>query len=375
MLPNASEQYVKSHYLLLDGFRGVAALMVLGFHLFEAVAFAAGAPEQQMFHGFLAVDFFLVLSGFVMGYAYDDAWTKMSVRMFFRKRLIRLHPMVVMGVLFGLVVFCSQGATRWDGSHVTCLNIFVSVLLALCLLPSPKSFDLRGNTEIFPLNGPHWSLFFEYIGNVLYALVLRKLPTRILKFWVLIAAVALFCIAFFGGENSFGYGWSSQPYNMLGGLCRMLFDYSAGLLLSRLFREKNPKPLKGPVFLCGGAALCALLSVPSFGPARLYFQLVCITVCFPLIVWFGARGIIHNTFEERAMKFLGNISYPLYAIHYPLIYLYIGWINAGVHPFGPYIWCTPVALAVISIILSWMCYKLYDVPVRNWLTKKNIELS
>ena len=63
----------KSHYLFLDGLRGVAALMVLGFHLFEAVAFAAGEPEQNMFHGFLAVDFFLILSGFVIGYAEPGA--------------------------------------------------------------------------------------------------------------------------------------------------------------------------------------------------------------------------------------------------------------------------------------------------------------
>lgn len=365
----------KSHYLFLDGLRGIAALMVLGFHLFEAVAFAAGAPEQRMFHGFLAVDFFLILSGFVMSYAYDDAWSQMTVGGFFRKRLIRLHPMVVLGVLFGLVVFCCQGAVRWDGSSVSWINIILSTLLALCLLPSSARMDLRGNTEIFPLNGPHWSLFFEYIGNILYALLLRKLSTRALKMWVAIAAMMLLFVGYFGGENSFGYGWSSQPFNMFGGLCRMLFDYSAGLLLSRSFREKNPKPLKGPVFLICAVALCALLAVPSIGPMRLYFQFFCITVCFPLIVWFGARGVIHNSLEERTMKLLGNISYPLYAIHYPLIYLYIGWINADIHPFGPYVWCTPVAIAVISITLSILCYKLYDVPVRRFLTRKFNSLS
>ena len=153
----------KSHYLFLDGLRGVAALAVVGYHLFEAVAFAAGAPEQKFFHGFLAVDFFLILSGFVMGYAYDDRWDRMSVGAFFKRRLVRLHPMVVMGVVIGLTAFCCQGCTRWDGTVMNWWTVALSTLLALFLIPSPASVDVRGNTEIFPLNGPHWSLFFEYI--------------------------------------------------------------------------------------------------------------------------------------------------------------------------------------------------------------------
>ena len=88
-------------FLLLDGLRGIAALMVLGYHLFEAIAFAANAPEQHMFHGFLAVDFFFILSGFVMGYAYDKRWNSMTIGQFIRLRLIRLHPMVIMGIIIG----------------------------------------------------------------------------------------------------------------------------------------------------------------------------------------------------------------------------------------------------------------------------------
>jgi len=359
----------KSHYLLLDGLRGVAALMVLCFHLFEAVAFAGGMPVQAMFHGFLAVDFFLILSGFVMGYAYDDAWHSMSMSHFLCKRLIRLHPMVILGVCFGFVIYSVQGSIRWDGTSVTLVNLFVCTLLSIFLLPSPSRFDVRGNTESFPLNGPHWSLFFEYIGNVLYAFWLRKLSTRFLKVWVVVAALILLFVACLGGENSLGYGWSSKPFNMFGGLCRMLFDYPTGLLLSRLFREKNPSPLQGPVFLLSALLLCSLLSIPFIGNMNLIFQFFCIAICFPAIIWFASCGIIRNKVEENCMKMLGNISYPLYAIHYPLIYFYIGWINAGISPFGLSVWCTPIALAVIGILLAWLCYKWYDEPVRRWLTK------
>jgi peptidoglycan/LPS O-acetylase OafA/YrhL len=67
----------KVHYPILDGLRGVAALLVVIFHLFEAYfPVFADHPEH---HGYLAVDFFFMLSGFVVGYAYDDRWKNMTV--------------------------------------------------------------------------------------------------------------------------------------------------------------------------------------------------------------------------------------------------------------------------------------------------------
>lgn len=360
----------KKHYLILDGLRGVAALMILGYHLFEAVAFAAGAPEQKMFHGFLAVDFFLILSGFVMGYAYDERWDRMSTGGFIKRRLVRLHPMVVIGVLIGLIVFICQGCLKWDGTQAPLLHVILGTVLALLMLPSPLSTDLRGNTEMFPLNGPHWSLFFEYIGSLMYALLLRKLSTRALKIWVAVSAAALLAMGLFGPDGNIAYGWSSRPVNMLGGFLRMNFAYPAGLLLARLFREKKPAQLKGPVFLICAALIVALLCVPSLGSAKVWYEVACVMIAFPAIIWTGARGDVGSEKSLKAVKGLGNISYPLYAIHYPFIYLYIGWIGNGKHPFGPYEWCTPVAITVICIALAALCVKFYDQPVRKWLTNK-----
>lgn len=90
----------KPHYEILDGLRGVAAVMVIIFHLFEA--HAGGSHLTQIInHGYLAVDFFFMLSGFVIGYAYDDRWNRMTVGTFFKRRIIRLHPMVIMGSIVG----------------------------------------------------------------------------------------------------------------------------------------------------------------------------------------------------------------------------------------------------------------------------------
>ena len=94
----------KPHYEILDGLRGVAAVMVIVFHLFEA--HAGGSHLTQIInHGYLAVDFFFLLSGFVIGYAYDDRWNRMTVGTFFKRRIIRLHPMVIMGSIVGAAFF------------------------------------------------------------------------------------------------------------------------------------------------------------------------------------------------------------------------------------------------------------------------------
>lgn len=117
----------KPHYAILDGLRGVAALVVIWYHVFEG--FATSPLDQKFNHGYLAVDFFFILSGFVVGYAYDDRWKGrpgnasgvrggMRIRDFLKRRLIRLHPMVVLGSVLGAVTFLIQGSVQWNGAHV-----------------------------------------------------------------------------------------------------------------------------------------------------------------------------------------------------------------------------------------------------------------
>ena len=100
----------KAHYALLDGLRGVAALLVIVYHIFEGYAFAGGGLIETFNHGYLAVDFFFILSGFVIGYAYDDRWGQnLTMKDFFKRRLIRLHPMVILGAVLGVATYCIQG--------------------------------------------------------------------------------------------------------------------------------------------------------------------------------------------------------------------------------------------------------------------------
>lgn len=134
----------KPHYELLDGLRGVAALMVIWYHIFEG--FATSPMDQRFNHGYLAVDFFFILSGFVIGYAYDDRWKTMKTKDFFKRRLIRLHPMVVLGAVLGSITFCIQGCEKWDGSQVSISMVMLAMLMGIFLIPVapgqvPKSVE------------------------------------------------------------------------------------------------------------------------------------------------------------------------------------------------------------------------------------------
>ena len=107
----------KPHYALLDGLRGAAALMVVWYHVFEGFAFAEGSAIDVFNHGHLGVDFCFMLSGFVISYAYDSRWqagsnNRLTIGSFFKRRLIRLHPMLIMGAIIGFITlkFVSVGA-------------------------------------------------------------------------------------------------------------------------------------------------------------------------------------------------------------------------------------------------------------------------
>ena len=359
----------KPHYDILDGLRGVAAITVVWFHLFEA--YATSHLDQRINHGYLAVDFFFILSGFVIGYAYDDRWKKkMSVADFLKRRLIRLHPMVVMGAVIGAVMFYFQGCSVWDVSTVSVSMLLAATLLNALLIPATPGSEIRGLGEMYPLNGPSWSLFFEYIGNILYALFIHKLPTRALSVLVLLAGCGLAAFAVWGPLGDICVGFAMDGDNMLGGSLRLLFAFSAGLLLSRVFR---PVHIRGAFWICG-LAVVALLSVPRIGGSEHLwmnglYDTLCAVVLFPLLVFLGASGKTTDRVTTRVCKFLGDISYPLYMVHYPFIYLYYAWVKNENLTFTESL---PGALALVagSVILAYLCLKLYDEPVRRFLTDR-----
>ena len=366
----------KPHYDLLDGLRGVAALMVIFYHVFEA--FATSPIDQRFNHGYLAVDFFFILSGFVIGYAYDDRWKTMTTKDFIKRRLIRLHPMVVLGAVLGVIAFCIQGCEKWDGTQVSISMVMLALLINLFLIPAvPGSGpEIRGNGEMYPLNGPSWSLFFEYIGNIMYALFIRRMSTKALTALVVLAGIGLasFAIFNFSGAGHLGVGWTMEEYNLIGGFLRVLFSFSIGLLMSRVFK---PIPVKGAFWICS-LAIVVLLSMPYVGNGEALwmngiYDSVCAILIFPMLVYLGASGKTTDKHSARICKFLGDISYPLYMVHYPLIYLYFGWVKKENLTFAE-AWSEALALVIGSIVLAYISLKLYDEPVRRYLTKRFLQV-
>lgn len=234
----------KPRYEILDGLRGVAAMIVVAFQLFET--YSAGPTHQILNHGYLAVDFFFALSGFVIGYAYDDRWNGMTNWSFFKRRLVRLHPMIIVGSLIGAGLYYFGDAPMFQLVMQTPWWQMLLIMLMGCLmLPTPPSMDIRGWSEINSLNGASWSLMWEYIANIFYALFIRRFSRVVLGIFVALSALLTIDIAF--NIDTFGLlevrSWAQ--YTVIGGfglsadqlyigVSRLLYPFFAGLLLSRI---------------------------------------------------------------------------------------------------------------------------------------------
>lgn len=363
----------KPHYEILDGLRGVAAVIVVLFHVFE-VHSHGDHSKQILNHGYLAVDFFFLLSGYVIGYAYDDRWNKMTLKDFFKRRIIRLQPMIIIGSIIGAVLFYFQDSPGmgWGGiSEVPVWKMLVVMVIGMTLIPVGKGLDIRGWSEMHPLNGPAWSLFFEYIANILYALVFRHLSKIVLAALVVIAAGFTIQYAMTNPNGDIIGGWSiTDPTQLRIGFTRLAFPFLAGLLMARIGKLRYIKN----AFLLASVLLVALFSVPHLGGTENkwmngLYECFCLIIMFPLIVWIGAGGKVKGRKASQLCKFLGDISYPIYITHFPIVYVYMAWVTNNGYTLAES-WHVGIAVLFISIAVAYLSMKLYDLPVREWLRKK-----
>ena len=344
---------MKPHYPILDGLRGTAAILVVIFHLFEA--YFPVMANHPMHHGYLAVDFFFLLSGFVVGYAYDDRWSRMSTWEFFKIRLVRLHPLVILGTIIGAICFWFDPFTN-GAEHTKLIQLIGVMLLSFTLLPSP---DIRGWGETHVLDGPCWSLLQEYIGNIIYGFFGRKMTKTALWILVIISGIALIIVATWRGDLATGWGYNTIWIAFV----RMMFPFFAGLLL---FRSGKRIHMPHAYIFCS-LLLVVLFFMPTFKYNGIY-EAACIIIAFPVIVAAGAGGEIRGRWLKLC-NFSGQISYPIYITHYPFIYIYTMWI-ALKKPAPAQIVPVAIGLFVLFMVLAYASFKLYDEPIRNWLKKK-----
>lgn len=352
----------KTHFEVLDGLRGTAALLVVAFHI-QGIAVLFDASRLMLPHAYLAVDFFFALSGFVIGYAYDDRWPRMTTRGFLARRLARLHPLVVLGALLGLAsyLFDPFAGGKQESSAGLIALAAVAGLLALPSLPLANRLG-----DSHPLNAPAWTLFQEYIANLAYALVLRRLGLRALAAVALVAALVSAATALTLGSYDTGWGLA----NFWGAPVRLTYPFVSGLLLYRL-GDRLPRLRLGFVPLSIVLALAFAAPVfPAVGALKLngVYEAACVLLLFPAIIVAGR----HSSGGPRAValcKQAGRLSYPIYITHYPFVYLYMNWI-ADRH--GP-AWVTAavaVALFVFTILFAAAAHARWDVPIRRWLQQR-----
>ena len=328
----------KPRYAILDGLRGVAAVIVVAFHLFET--YSKGPAYQILNHGYLAVDFFFVLSGFVIGYAYDNRWGKMSSL------------------------------------------AFLMFLLACTMIPALTSWDIRGWQETNPLNGPTWSLLWEYLANILYALVVRRFSKIALVCFVSFAAfltldltLNLDVFGLLAHRDITAYtvigGWSITPEQVYIGIVRVLYPFFGGLLLFRIGKLIR---VKAGFWWCSLLVVAALVMPRIGGETDAWqngiYDAACILLLFPVIVAMGAGSEVKGKHSVAVCNYLGEISYPLYITHYPFAYMQMAWVthnpdaSMGAHVF------VSVSTFILSVGVAHACLKLYDLPVRNWLKNR-----
>ena len=374
----------KQRYEILDGLRGVAAIIVIIFHFFELYSF--GNPAKQIVnHGYLAVDFFYVLSGFVIGYAYDDRWDRMSYWDFYKRRLIRLHPMVIAGSLLGLCYyFFGEGATCPNIENVKPHYFFINIIMNIFMIPTPNELDIRGWGETNSFNGPNWTLSYEYLINILYSLVLRRLHTIIIGILCLLSSLLVLNLTLnfdvfnvMQERESAKYtvigGWSLTSCELCVGFTRLFYPFFAGYLVYRLnIKIKIPYSF----IICSFLLIFFLCFIRVGGDDHPIFngiyEAFVIIVIFPLIIMIGAGDNTKNEIIIKICKFIGELSYPIYITHYPIIYANAGWTDYHMNDSLFNKIMLSIGSFVIMVFNAYSLVELYDKPLRKWLSDKFI---
>lgn len=344
----------KQHFEILDGLRGIAAIAVVIFHFMEIAV--PDYNDSFIAHAYLAVDFFFCLSGFVMAYAYDHKIASIGVGTFFKLRLIRLHPLVIIGSVIGLVAFIfdplSDLHLQYSG------KILLMFLFSCLMIPFPLVKERYFN--LFHLNPPTWSLFWEYVANIFYAVVLVRLKIKVLWLLTIIAAIALCYESKVSGFLSVGWGGD----NISGGGIRVAYSFLAGVLAYR-----SRWIIKSGIgFIVLSAMLFLAFVIPFRENINWIVDPIVVIFYFPLLITLGAgaraEGAVH-----KICKLFGELSYPLYMVHYPFIWLFMSYVEKYKPSLGEMTWITILG-TIVMILLAYVVMKYLDVPIRKFLKNK-----
>jgi peptidoglycan/LPS O-acetylase OafA/YrhL len=335
----------KRVFASLDGLRGVAALFV-------AMRHTSFFHNLGISNGYLAVDLFFVLSGFVIAHAYERRLEQgLSAARFMALRYLRLWPVYVLGAALGLVAAAMQALPGRD--NLTVAQVLHTAPFALAMLPGPHIKPM-----LYPVNSVAWSLALELLVNLAYALCWRRLrDVRVLAAVLAVSAFGLIGAAAHFGKLDVGFLWTDA----WGGPPRVVFSFTAGLAINRLYRAG---PWTSP--LPAWATLAILPPLFWLWVDQTIWPLACVLLVFPTIVGLAA-GAEPRPAAARAFAWLGAASYPLYALHKPAGELMTLWVR-HVSPHDVRTLWIGAALMAVLVPACGLIERFYDRPVRRWLT-------
>ncbi|MBB5441225.1 peptidoglycan/LPS O-acetylase OafA/YrhL [Pedobacter sp. AK017] len=343
----------KTHFEVLDGLRGIAAICVVTFHFIEMTI----SDYSKIFigHSFLAVDFFFCLSGFVIAYAYDDRVEKLGVANFFKLRLIRLHPLVILGTLLGFLSllfdpFVNQFKSL---SSAEIISMFIS---SVFLVPFPVM--IKRGLALFALNAPAWSLFWEYVANIFYAIYLCRISRRSLLALTILTSIFIGWVLFESG--SLTGGWNKATF--WDGGARVSYSFLAGILVYR-----SNWIIKNRLGFLGVATLLLLSFIMPFSKWNWITEPIVVLFYFPLLVALGA-GTALKSGLKKLCNFFGNISYPLYMTHYSVIWVFAHYYK--IYKPVTYINLIIAGGVIFLIGFAYLILLFYDIPLRKYLKAK-----
>jgi peptidoglycan/LPS O-acetylase OafA/YrhL len=314
---------------------------------------------RLMPYAYLAVDFFFMLSGFVLAFAYQQRLlTNLNLREFLKIRVIRLYPLALFGLLLSFAVLLAKDA---NSHKAITSSAWLALSCGALLLPTPLEIG-HGWETAFPLDPPMWSLFWEFAVNILYALVARKLNSRALTVLVTISAAALIAQDYFIG----GIGGGNMWPGFYTGIARVLFPFFCGVLLFRLHKQIRIKPPRGTSWLLG-LALTALFLLQTPPLQNQVFEAVVVLLLFPAVIFVGAS---HEPSPRTrpALLTLGRISYPLYILHWPVLKVFSNYFFSH-HLNGAALYAGICLEALAAAIFSYFIMICFDEPVRRWLNR------
>jgi peptidoglycan/LPS O-acetylase OafA/YrhL len=351
----------------LDGLRGLAALAVVERHKTE---FFTGTPLPA---GYLAVDLFFILSGFVLAHAYGARLAEgLSVKAFMAARIIRLAPLYMLATAFSAFLYGMLLLGRPDdaaSANLTWMNWITSVGTGMLMLPTPEAWSFAPD-RLFPLNDPAWSLFFEVIINLVFAAFILVLNRGTLILLAGAGLIGLSLSAFAHGGIDIGFDWAT----VAAGFPRVTFGFFTGVLLHRLWLERNsPLWLQGANANCAtwmlGVAMLAAMAAPVADAWRPLWEIAMVALVFPMIVYAGAC-LAPSGMSLKAFGWLGAASYGIYVFHLPAARAFGEAVKAaGLDPAGAAPW-TGIMFAGLLFLAALLLDRWFDRPVRKWLASR-----